>query len=173
MRRQKPWGGGCRPFLAALFAAWTLFIAPAGRAGPLRAPVAVARVVDGDTVVVRRGGRQERVRLLGIDTPERGRDGRPDEPFALAATRFVRERLSRAHEVELEVAGDRVDEHGRTLGFLWLRLRGSREPVNLSAEVLRAGLARAIRRFDYPGKADFAGLEREARRRGLGMWAGR
>ncbi|MHB8767046.1 MAG: thermonuclease family protein, partial [Deferrisomatales bacterium] len=130
----------------------------------------VLRVVDGDTVVVSIGGRPERVRLLGIDTPEVAREGRPGEPFARAAVRFTRSRLAQARGVELEVAGDRVDDHGRTLGFLWLREPGRAEPSNLSEELLRAGLARALRRFDYPGKARFLALEAQARRDGLGLW---
>ncbi|GAB4276495.1 MAG: hypothetical protein Kow0092_32260 [Deferrisomatales bacterium] len=135
--------------------------------------VEVIRVVDGDTVVVRREGRRETVRLLGVDTPERGRQGRPGEPYARAAERFTRRLLARAERVELQVAGDRVDAHGRTLGFLWLTLPGRDAPVNLSEALLAEGLAKAIRHFDYPGKGGFLELEARARREGRGLWTGR
>lgn len=156
------------PLLGALLLSVVL---PAGpvRAGP-HDPVAVLRVIDGDTVVVRGRRGTERVRLLGVDAPERGRERNPGEPYARAATEFVRRRLAGAREVALEVAGDRVDGHGRTLGFLWLRSDTSPEAVNLSAELLRHGLARAIRFFDYPGKEGFLALEAEARGARRGVW---
>jgi endonuclease YncB( thermonuclease family) len=67
-------------------------------------------------------------------------------------------------------SADREDEHGRTLGFLWLSFRGRTDPVNLSEELLKGGLAAAIRFFDYPHKARFLELEQGARRQQLGIW---
>ncbi len=145
-------------------------VAWAPRCSAARVPVQVLHVIDGDTVVVRLGGQRVKVRLLGVDTPELGRDGRPGEPFARAAKRFVSDLIRAAEGVELEIAGDRVDEHGRILGFLWLRLPGRPEPVNLSEELLKAGLADAIRWFRYPGKKKFLALEAEARARRKGKW---
>jgi micrococcal nuclease len=135
-----------------------------------RRPVSVTYVIDGDTMVVRLRGRKVRVRLLGVDTPELGRDGRPGEPFARKARGFAEAMIRQADRVDLEIAGDRVDEHGRLLGFLWLQLPGRAQPVNLSAELLRAGLAEAIWHFDYPGKRAFLSLEKAARRQRVGMW---
>jgi micrococcal nuclease len=68
-----------RRLAISLAAALVLVVA---LAAVLRAPGApsqavVERVIDGDTIVVAAGGREERVRLLGIDTPE---TVDPDEP---------------------------------------------------------------------------------------------
>ncbi len=147
-----------------------LLVAACRAPGGDRIPVQVVYVIDGDTVVARLAGRKVHVRLLGVDTPEIGRDGRPSEPFARAARRFTERLVRSARRVELEIAGDRMDAHGRVLGFLWLHLPGRASPVNLSEELLRAGLAEAIRFFEYPGKERFLALEREARRAGRGMW---
>lgn len=46
-------------------------------------------VVDGDTIRATVDGNSERIRLLGIDTPELGRDGRPDERCAVEAKQFL------------------------------------------------------------------------------------
>lgn len=46
-------------------------------------------VVDGDTIQAIVDGKSERVRLLGIDTPELGRDGTPDERCAAEARQFL------------------------------------------------------------------------------------
>ncbi len=150
-----------------------VFWAVASVCSPARAdrvPIRVVRVIDGDTVVARWSGRKVHVRLLGVDTPERARDGRPAEPFSRRATEFTRAWLGRADRVDLEVAGDRVDVHGRILGFLWLHVPGKKEPINLSEELLKAGLGRAIRFFDYPGRERFLALEAEARRAHRGIW---
>lgn len=159
-----------RPSRRLLLALWLL----AAACLPARAdrfPVEIVHVIDGDTVVARWAGREAHVRLLGVDTPEKARDGRPAEPFSGKATRFTRSLLARATRVDLEIAGDRVDAHGRVLGFLWLTLPGRPDPVNLSEELLRAGLARAIRHFEYPGKDRFLQLERQARSERRGLWA--
>ncbi len=147
-----------------------LLVAACRVSGADRIPVRVVYVIDGDTVVARLGGRKVHVRLLGVDTPEIGRDGRPSEPFAREARRFTQRMIRSARRVELEIAGDRRDAHGRVLGFLWLHPPDGTPAVNLSEALLRAGLAEAIRFFDYPGKDRFLALERRARQEGRGMW---
>jgi len=53
------------------------------------ATVTVDHVIDGDTIRANVDGRDERIRLLGIDAPEIGRDGDPDEKCAQEAKRFL------------------------------------------------------------------------------------
>jgi len=53
------------------------------------ATVTVDHVIDGDTIRATVDGRDERIRLLGIDTPEIGHDGDPDEKCAQEAKRFL------------------------------------------------------------------------------------
>lgn len=53
------------------------------------ATVTVDDVIDGDTIRATVDGRDERIRLLGIDAPELGRDGEPDEKCAQEAKRFL------------------------------------------------------------------------------------
>lgn len=161
--RDRFWKWGVAALVACLAAAFSAEVLAAEA-------VRVERALDGDTVVVRTGDRRLRVRLLGADTPELARDARPAEPFAEAARQFTSETLSEARSVALEVAGDRIDAYGRTLGFLWVAPASGGPPLNLSEELVRQGLARAVRGFDYPGKIRFLEAEREARRRGRGLW---
>jgi micrococcal nuclease len=49
----------------------------------------LTHVIDGDTIRANVDGRDERIRLLGIDAPELGRDGEPDEKCAQEAKRFL------------------------------------------------------------------------------------
>src|SRR2546423_11499296 len=65
----------------------------------------VTRVVDGDTVKVRAGGRSDTVRYIGVDTPESKRPGTPVQCFALAASSY-NARLICGREGGLRVGGE-------------------------------------------------------------------
>ena len=69
------------------------------------------RVIDGDTLELVGG---ERVRLIGVDSPEPGRPG------ALEATHFVRERV-KGRAVWLEADGANRDRFGRLRRYVWLQ----------------------------------------------------
>ena len=135
-------------------------------AGP---PATVVSITDADTLVVRVGGVEESVRLIGIDAPERGRRGRPGEYLADEATRFVRD-LLRGQRVRLESdpAGEDRDRYGRLLRYV--RLDDGRL---VNAELLRAGYAFAYTRFRFSRSDEFRRLEEQARAAGAGVWARR
>jgi micrococcal nuclease len=87
-----------------------------------REPATVVRVVGGDTVDVRVGGRVERVRLIGLDTPESVDPRRPVECFGREASRKAAELLPVGAAVQLEAdpsQGDR-DKYGRLLRYIVL-----------------------------------------------------
>ncbi len=79
----------------------------------------VVRVVDGDTLHVRIDGREETVRLLGIDTPELHRPGTPVECGARAAAREM-QRLAAGRRVTLvpDRTQDARDRYGRLLAYV-------------------------------------------------------
>jgi micrococcal nuclease len=79
--------------------------------------VRVVQVIDGDTLVVQMPGHtEERLRLIGVDAPENS--GTP-EPLGLEAAAYAVERLA-GRIVFLETDVERVDRHGRLLGYLWV-----------------------------------------------------
>jgi micrococcal nuclease len=82
----------------------------------------VVRDVDGDTLVASSGGRQFYVRLLGIDTPETHRPGRPVECGGPEASAYMRRLAPPGTRVRLETdpTQDRVDRYGRLLAYVWL-----------------------------------------------------
>lgn len=104
----------------------------------------VTRVVDGDTVEVSRDGVVERVRLLGIDTPERGECGY-DEATALVAD------LVTGRDVALVVgSSDDRDRYDRLLRFVEVTVDGA--VVDIGLRQLEAGLAAEVydSRTGYP-----------------------
>ena len=95
---------------------------------PGRQPAKLVRVVDGDTIRAVVDGVEERVRYIGIDTPERGVRG-----FG-AATRANR-RLLRRGKLRLEFDEERRDQYGRLLAYVY----AGKTFVNL--ELVRRGHA--------------------------------
>jgi endonuclease YncB( thermonuclease family) len=85
-------------------------------------PASVVRVVDGDTVDVQLGdGQTERIRLIGIDTPEIVDPRSPVQCFAREASVHAHELLDgQAVSLELDASQGERDRYGRMLGYLWL-----------------------------------------------------
>jgi micrococcal nuclease len=127
----------------------------------------IERVVDGDTVVVRVDGRRERVRYIGIDTPESVRPDAPDECYGERAAAENR-RLVEGRRVRLVLDVEERDRFGRLLAYVYRAEDGR----FVNAALVRAGHARTLTiapnvRF----AARFARLAADARRAGRGLWS--
>jgi len=120
------------------------------------------RVVDGDTIVLDGG---ERVRLIGVDTPETVDPRRPVQRFGKEASAFTR-RAVEGKPVRLKYDEDTRDKYGRTLAYVYLS-----DGTLLNAEIIRQGYGFAYTRFPFRYQAQFVRLEREAREGGRGLWA--
>lgn len=113
-----------RPSLRAALAGALLLALPAAAAAPacpadrVDRRVTVTHVHDGDTVRLAGG---DDLRLIGIDTPELGRDGAPDQPFAAAArTALVRLLAAHGNRLHLRLGAERRDDYGRLLAHAYL-----------------------------------------------------
>ncbi len=127
--------------------------------------VPVTKVTDGDTIHVTYQGHDERVRLIGIDTPEVPWYGRRGECFGVQAGLFARERLLR-RSIRFSFDTDRRDRYGRLLAYVYL----DRELFNLT--LVRLGYARADPvPPDIRLAARFSRAEGEARAAGRGLWS--
>jgi micrococcal nuclease len=127
----------------------------------------VLRVVDGDTVQVRVEGRHERVRYIGIDTPESVRPGSPVQCFAKRASAF-NARLVAGERVRLVSDAERRDRHGRLLAYVY-RVR---DGLFVNAELVRRGYARKLTiPPNVAHAAEFRRLAAAARRKGRGLWS--
>jgi micrococcal nuclease len=80
----------------------------------------VLKVVDGDTIKVKLNGKEEKVRLIGIDTPESVHPNKEKNTQAgKDASDFTRARLENK-EIELEFDVKKRDLYGRFLSYIWL-----------------------------------------------------
>jgi micrococcal nuclease len=165
-----------RPLLLLVVSLAALAVAWGGRSGGEDAPGGgaggalhgrVVRVVDGDTIRVALGARVERVRYIGIDTPE---SVKPDAPVQCYAHRAAAENagLVAGQRVRLVLDVEARDRFGRLLAYVYR----ARDGVNVGDALVRGGYARTLTippniRF----AARFAALARQARRAGRGLWS--
>lgn len=125
----------------------------------------VLRVVDGDTILVRTAaGDDERVRYIGVDTPESVKPDAPVECFGKQAAKFNGS-LVQGREVRLVPDREPRDRYDRTLAYVYAG------DLFVNAELLKNGYARTIEIEPNTSKAEyFAGLERVAIRTNKGLW---
>ena len=138
--------------------------APGAAAGGVRAHV--RRVVDGDTIVVVLEGRRERVRLIGIDTPETVKPNTPIQCYGPEASAAAKGILQ-GEDVTLVYDRERRDRFGRTLAYVYR----ARDGLFVDLDLVTRGFARALSIApDTAHASEFQAAEREARAAGRGLW---
>ena len=135
----------------------------------LRVNATMLSVVDGDTIDVNIGGHRERVRLIGIDTPETKKPNTPVQCFGPEATKFTKSLLP--PDVPLHLERDVVgrDDFERVLAYVYLA--GDGRFVNLA--IIRQGYARPLTIPPNVAHADeFVAAARVAQADNIGLWGG-
>jgi micrococcal nuclease len=157
--------------LAAAFAA-AAFVVNARRPAPARAShpgaAVVTRVVDGDTLRVRLAGREERIRLIGIDTPESVKPGTPVECFAKESAARTTALVPPGTTVRLVRDIEARDRYGRLLAYVY-RLS---DDLFVNLALATDGYAAPLTIPPNVAHADeFAAAAGQARRGRRGLWA--
>lgn len=158
--------------LAAVLAVITLAaagIAAAGTAAPPSERVLVTDVVDGDTIKVLRGRRQDTVRLIGVDTPETNRQGTPVRFYGPEAALFTRRALL-GKRVRLEFEppdrqGGGRDKYQRALAYIF-----TDDGRNFNLELIKQGFGKAYMRYPFEYEQAFRNAEQAARAERRGIW---
>jgi micrococcal nuclease len=128
---------------------------------------AVTRVVDGDTIHVALGGRDEKVRYIGVDTPESVKPGTPVQCFAKRASAY-NARLVAGERVRLVLDAERRDRYGRLLAYVYRE----RDGLFVNAALVRGGYATPLTiPPNVAHEQQFRRLAAAARRRGRGLWS--
>jgi len=133
----------------------------------------VTWIYDGDTIEVAKVGK---VRLIGIDTPEKDDSDRDDFYLRQGVNRATLRRVAgqsrqflietvKGQRVTLEADAEEYDRHGRRLAYVFLP-----DGSLLNEQLLARGYAAVYRRFDFRLKPDFEKVEALARQRALGLW---
>lgn len=126
----------------------------------------VERVIDGDTILIKINGKEERIRLIGIDAPE---SVHPDETknthCGTIASEFTKSRLE-GKQVTIEKDIQERDKYGRLLAYVYL------DGVMFNKTLVEEGMAQVS---TYPPNVKYADefleLQRHARENNIGLWA--
>ena len=125
----------------------------------------VVRVVDGDTFIIDYKGKEERVRLIGIDTPE---SVHPNESKnteeGIKTSNYTKERLE-GKMVKIELDVQQRDKYGRILAYAYL------DDKMYNKELLELGYAKLA---TYPPNVkyveEFTKIQEKARENKVGLW---
>lgn len=137
--------------------------------------VSVQRVVDGDTIVVDfPTGERERVRLIGVNTPETVHPKKPVEYYGKEASDFTKRELT-GKRVWLQMDVQVRDRYQRALGYVWLETPEESESAvrrsMFNARLLLEGYGQAMTVQPNSRYAEmFVGFQREAREQSKGLW---
>ncbi len=132
------------------------------------AQVHVTKVTDGDTIHVNLNGKNETIRIIGIDTPETVDPRKPVQCYGKAASDRAKQLLTN-QTVRLEsdpTQGDR-DKYGRLLRYVWINGQ-----TDYGLETIQQGYAHEYT-YDVPYKyqAEYKQAQRDAQNNKRGLWA--
>jgi micrococcal nuclease len=129
-------------------------------------PAKVVRVSDGDTFVATVNGRRERIRVIGVDTPESVAPNQPVEPYGEEASDLANQYLD-GETVRLAGDAEPRDRYGRMLAYVWLE-----DGTFWNALLVAEGYAQQL---TIPPNVTYERLFRrlvsEARREDRGLWS--
>ena len=124
----------------------------------------VVRVVDGDTIHVQLADRVEKIRYIGVNTPEIHHPSKGEEPGGREAAE-VNRGLVGGRRVRLELDVQTRDRYGRLLAYVWVG------DTMVNAELVRLGYAQVMTIPPNVRYQDlFVKLQRQARDAHRGLW---
>jgi micrococcal nuclease len=129
----------------------------------------VIRVSDGDTIAVRQGQREMKIRFCGIDSPEIKHGKQPGQPLGIEAKANL-QRLVNEVGGKVSVVSVESDRYGRTVAEVFSSKNGIEK--NFNEEQLSSGLAMVYPSYvkKCPNKIAFGYAEEIAKNKKLGVW---
>lgn len=125
----------------------------------------VTKVIDGDTIEISIRGKREKVRLLGIDTPETVDPRKPVQCFGLEASNKMKSLVDGKYVklVDDRTQGNR-DKYKRLLRYVY------DGKIFINREMVAQGYAFSYKQYPTKYLNEFNKLEKEAREKNLGLW---
>lgn len=142
---------------------------PSTHVQPAPAVPGMYRVIDyadGDTITVSMNGTEERIRFIGVDTPETKKPNKPAQCFADEAAAFTRQAVDgKSVRLEADSVGDNRDRYDRLLRYVY-----SEDGTLLNKSLIEQGYAFAYTQFSFSKKAEFVQAQRSASSAKTGLW---
>jgi micrococcal nuclease len=134
----------------------------------VQGPFTVTKVVDGDTIWVDHNGTREKIRMIGMDTPETVDPRKPVQCFGLEASAQAKTILGgQSVYLETDPSQDSVDKYGRTLAYVWTT-SGRLFDLDMIAD----GYSHEYTYYvPYRYQQEFKAAQSDARSQERGLWA--
>lgn len=135
----------------------------------------IISIIDGDTIEVDLNGKSEKVRFIGVDTPETKHPNKPIQPYGKEASDFTTQELT-GKTVYLEMDTTQRDNYGRLLAYIWLEQPMSNDDKEIrnkmfNAKLLLNGYAQILTIPPNIKYVDnFTKYQTESRNSKLGLW---
>lgn len=127
----------------------------------------VSQVFDGDTIEVNMNGNSEKIRFIGVDTPETHDPRKAVQCFGRAASDFTKNLLENKRvRLEADTLSTNRDRYNRLLRYIYL------DQTLVNAEIIRSGYGFAYTGFEFTKSPEFIRYQQEARAENRGLWAG-
>ena len=118
----------------------------------------VTRVIDGDSIVLETG---EKVRLIGIDSPEIG------EAFGYEAKVYLEKLIiGKRITIRLDNTSDSIDFYKRKLAYVYF------DSIDINLEMIKNGYAKVFRKYDFDNMEQYIYEEEKAKQYKVGIWNG-
>lgn len=127
----------------------------------------VLNVEDGDTVTVDMNGTQERIRFIGVDTPETKDPRKPVQCYGKAASSYLKQLIGdNSVRLESDPQSNNRDRYDRLLRYVYLP-----DGRLAQAEIIKNGYGFAYTSFPFSKSEEFRVLQTQARENNLGLWS--
>lgn len=128
----------------------------------------VSEFYDGDTIGVDMNGRLEKIRLIGVDTPETHHPSKPVQCFGQAASDFTEDIVQKqgsAVRLQADPLSSNRDRYDRLLRYVYLR-----DGTLLNQRIIEDGYGFAYTQFIFSKSDAFRAAESAARQANRGLW---
>lgn len=127
----------------------------------------VVQTEDGDTITVDMLGKQERVRFIGVDTPETHDPRKTVQCFGRAASEFTKQLIgNQSVRLESDPLSTNRDRYDRLLRYVYLP-----DGRLVQAEIIKNGYGFAYVSFPFTKSDEFLAYQTEARQAERGLWS--
>lgn len=127
----------------------------------------VTEFADGDTISVDMNGTEEKIRFIGVDTPETQDPRVAVQCFGKAAAAYTKDLIGNNNvRLEADPINSNRDRYNRLLRYVYLP-----DGRLVNAEIIRSGHGFAYTSFPFTKTDEFRNYEKEARDNNRGLWA--
>ncbi|MDB5186168.1 MAG: hypothetical protein JWL85_691 [Candidatus Saccharibacteria bacterium] len=128
----------------------------------------VTQFADGDTITVDMNGKEEKIRMIGVDTPETHDPRKAVQCFGQAASDFTKQLIgSNTVRLEADDLSSNRDRYDRLLRYVYLP-----DGRLVQAEIIKQGYGFAYTSFPFTKSDEFKSYEQAAKSSNLGLWGG-